>query len=85
MTKDEFFYQIDLILGEQLPGKTLGYGRWRRGAGGGRYPNIGLIRFYSINKIHVLFHTPSYSKVFVDPDLAIKEISSLMTKINQKS
>jgi len=61
VNKDEFFLQIDSILGNQHPG-------------------IGLIRYYSDSNIHVLLHTPSFSKVFDKPDIAIKEISSLMTK-----
>jgi len=80
VTKEEFFLQADSILGRQHPGKTIGYGRWRRNPGEGRYPNIGLIRYYSNTHIYVLFHTPSFSKMFNCPILALNEISSLMIK-----
>ena len=60
-----------------MPGMTIGWGRWRRGAGKGRYKDVGLIRYYSPTNIHVLFHTPPLNKMFVTEADALSELKEL--------
>ncbi len=71
MNKAEFFTEVDKILGPQDPGKTLGYGRWRRGAGEGRYPGHGVIRWYSETCIHVMLYEPRIYYTYTQPEAAV--------------
>lgn len=90
MTRDEFFEQVEVILGRQAPGQTggrenwhkgiehgVGRGRWHRGAGAGRFPGYGVIRYYSPSNIHVMLHRPTLSETFSDPFEALKKIAKL--------
>ena len=90
MTRDEFFEQVEVILGQQAPGQTMGRenwqsgigylggrGRWHRGAGTGRFPGYGIIRFHSATHIHVMLHRPALSETFTDPHEALKKIANL--------
>jgi hypothetical protein len=88
MTRDEFFDAVERILGTMSPGRTLGRenwstgegylggkGRWHRGAGIGRFPNRGIVRYYSPISVHVMLHTPALNRTFSDPAVALREIN----------
>ena len=81
LTQDEYFKVIEQLLGHKLlmsEGRTLGYGRWRRGSGIGRFPNHGIIRFYNSTHIHVIFYDPSINQVFRSVDESISTLSRLI-------
>jgi len=88
VTRDEFFARAEKILGDQAPGRTTGRenwhtgegylggrGRWHRGAGSGRFPDRGIIRYHSPTCIHVMLHVPSLKQTYSDPELALREIA----------
>lgn len=73
MTKDEFLRACESHLGPQSPGETLGHNRWRRGAGGGRFENRGIVRWYSENCIQIALTThPSFTGIFDSPESALE-------------
>ncbi len=91
MTRDEFFAAVDGLLGPMAPGQTGGRenwhkgpehirmrGRWHRGAGQGRYPGRGLIRYHSVDNIHVMLRDPELSKTFDSPEQALEAIGDLL-------
>lgn len=81
MTRDEFFAEVERHLGQQAPGKTVSVsnrtdsrGRWLRGAGGGRFPGHGVIRYFSDTSIHVLLTNPVLHQTFTSPESALSTI-----------
>lgn len=81
MNKEEFYNKVAEILGvEESPNDSIGYGRWKRGSGGGRYIGIGVIRWYSHTFIHVMFHTPYWVQTYDNPQEALEHINELGIK-----
>ncbi len=73
MDKHEFYIQVANILSTpQSPNESGGYGRWRRGAGEGRYQGVGVIRWHSENFIHVMFS--NLIKTYKNPQEALDGI-----------
>lgn len=84
MTREEFFSRVDEILGDRHPERTAkvgSRGRWWRGAGDGRYPGRGLIRYYSNDSIHVLLHTPALTRTFSSAGDALVEIERCLSDV----
>mgnify|MGYP003341742005 CR=1 FL=1 len=77
MTKEEFFTAVAAYLGEPEYNETIGYGRWRRGAGGGRFIGHGVIRYYNDSNILVLLVTPHLAGKFSSPEDALNAIKSV--------
>jgi len=81
LTQDEYFKIIEQLLGHKFPmstGRTVGYGRWRRGPGLGRFPTHGIIRFYNNTHIHVIFYNPPINQIFKSVNESIHMLSRLI-------
>lgn len=81
MTREEFWMLCDSITGieTQKPTKPFRRSRWNnRQPGAGRYPDVGLIRYFSENLIHISTKTGNH--VFNSPENALEFLQSkLMT------
>jgi hypothetical protein len=76
--RNDFYSRLYELLGSPEENKTIGYGRWRRGPGSGRYKGRGVIRYYSETNIHVMFYDPKINKIYSSIDDLIIDIQKLI-------
>jgi hypothetical protein len=74
--KESFLFECEKLLGVcQADGVTIGRGRWRRGAGRGRFPEKGVVRWFSKSLIQMCLINPQLNKVYSNPNIAIQELT----------
>lgn len=79
-TKELFLAECENILGvKQEVGETIGRGRWRRGAGNGRFIGYGLVRWFSSDLIQLSLTKPDLKGIYKNPEDALKALKDALS------